>query len=140
MTKPNSAWIWLALVCVPAGCTRSHEVGPAPTDAAWADAGHSPVDAGPPDASDYIPGDPGTPAYREQWVGYCERMLPLVSHETRASAEDSCATFMASPGCHPLLRQLNHCLDVARSMYDGTPLDVTMIPACHDLCPHADGG
>ena len=126
--------VWLALA--PA-CARSHT----PVDAATA-APDAPLrDAALVDAGDYIPGDPDARADLEAWQQYCIRISPIVGGGPRSYYEVSCVrdtTYDLT--CRPTIREMNHCLDVARSLYDGTNLDITTVPACHDMCPHPDGG
>jgi len=114
------------------GCARSHApaVSASAPDAAIRDA--VVVDGG-----DYIPGDPDMPADLGVWQQYCIRMAPLVAGQSRSYAEVACVrdvTYVLT--CMPTIREMNHCLDVARSLYDGGLLDITMVPECHDLCPH----
>jgi len=128
-SRSISSLVTLALIVSAAGCARSHSAELTPPDA-------SPMDAG-----DHIPGDPDMRADREVWIEYCVRAVPLFVGDSRTQAEMLCRQdVIFDLSCRPTIREMNHCLDVGRSLYDGTPLDVTSIPACHDMCLHRDGG
>jgi len=118
------------------GCGQSH----AGLDAASFAPDASMRDANPLDGGDYVPGDPDAQADLAAWQQYCVRMGPLVGGGPRSYYEVSCVRdFEPDPTCNPTIGELNHCLDVARSLYAGENLDASMIPACHDIC-HRDGG
>jgi len=128
-SRSIQSFVTLASILSAVGCAKSHSAELTPTD------------AGPMDAGDHIPGDPGMRADLEVWIQYCVRAVPLFVGESRAQAEVICRhDIVFDLSCQPTIREMNHCLDVGRGLYDGTPLDVTAIPTCHNMCPHPDGG
>ena len=125
-------FVALMLLLCATSCAQSHAADgghPGPSR----DAG---LDAGADDAGDHVPGNPDDIA---SVFEYCIRIVRLIApRDTPAQNRFSCRDARLS--CALTVAEVNHCLDVARSVFDGTPLDVTSVPACHDMCPHPDGG